>query len=71
LAVEFSLARSENVSVALFTLSGKEILTLLKNRLPSGPYRFNFDIRNVARGCYAVRLQAGNAVNAKIIHIDR
>jgi photosystem II stability/assembly factor-like uncharacterized protein len=71
LAVEFSLSNSENVNIALYTLSGKEILTLLKNRIPSGPYRFNFDIRNVARGCYAVRLQAGNAVNTKVIHIDR
>lgn len=70
LAVEFSLSNSENVSIALYSLSGKKILTLLNSRLPNGTYRFTFDTRNVTRGCYAVRMRVGNANIAKVIHID-
>jgi photosystem II stability/assembly factor-like uncharacterized protein len=70
LLVAFSLMKPENVSIALFALSGKEILPLLKSRLASGAHRFDFDTRTVARGCYAVKIQAGNTANAKIIHID-
>ena len=70
-AISFSLLRSEQVTVKIYNLSGLEIATLVNKNLGTGSYRFFWDTRTMATGCYAVRMQAGVNTQVKNIPLFR
>jgi hypothetical protein len=66
-AISFSLLRSEQVTVKIYSLSGLEIATLVNKNLSTGSYRFLWETRNMVAGCYMVKMQAGANSQVKSI----
>jgi photosystem II stability/assembly factor-like uncharacterized protein len=71
LAINYSLFNSEPVSIKIYNLSGREIITIVNKNSGSGLHSFYWDTRNIATGCYTVRMQAGAATYVKSVPIVR
>jgi len=69
--IEFSLLRSDQVTIKIYDLSGHEIATLAKKLFGSGSYALRWSTRTIASGCYTVRMQAGLNTYARSIPIFR
>jgi hypothetical protein len=57
--LRFSIPDAEHVSLKIFDLTGKEILTLLDERRDAGRYEVEWNAANVASGIYFYKLTAG------------
>ena len=68
LRVQFSIPASRRVIIQLVDIYGKEIVSHTDSRLAPGSYECRLDTRNLAPGCYLVKVQAGNDVLVKTIH---
>ncbi|MDZ7879407.1 MAG: PKD domain-containing protein [Saprospiraceae bacterium] len=63
LTVEFSLAKTERVSLKLYNVQGKLINTWLQGtEVPEGVFRRNFPTFNLLSGVYLLQVRVGNAV---------
>jgi photosystem II stability/assembly factor-like uncharacterized protein len=71
ITLHFTLPRSEQVTVKIYDLSGKEITSLVNNYFGSGAHRLTWNTRNLTSGCYTVKLQAGPTTYLKSIPIFR
>ena len=69
--ITFTIAREEPVSLAIYDLSGREIVSLVNKRLTAGPHAVSWDTRNMAPGCYAARLRAGTHLETRSIPLSR
>jgi ligand-binding sensor domain-containing protein len=69
--IEFSLSHSDQVSVKVYDLSGREMTTLVNRNLGAGSYSYSWDTRNMATGCYLARMQAGSNACVRSIPIFR
>ena len=58
--IEFTLPKSEIVELKIFNILGKEVSTLVSNKLNSGNYTYQFDGKNLASGIYYYQLIAGD-----------
>jgi hypothetical protein len=67
--VTLSFPNSEPVTVKIYKLSGLEIASLVDKTLDRGSHSFSWNIRNIAPGCYMVRMQAGSNTFVKSIPI--
>jgi photosystem II stability/assembly factor-like uncharacterized protein len=70
IAIQFSLSHSDQVAVKIYNLSGREIATLVNKNLGAGEHRLSWDTKNVAAGCYAVKMQVGSNVLVKNIPVS-
>ena len=70
-AVAFSLPQVSQVRVVIYDLFGHVITTLVNKKLVVGSYRLTWDTRNVAAGCYTIRMQTGFNSIVKNIVISR
>jgi hypothetical protein len=64
--ISFELAKPENVTLKVFTLTGKEVATLLNNELRNaGAYQVSYDASQLESGVYLyqLRTQSGTLVN--------
>jgi photosystem II stability/assembly factor-like uncharacterized protein len=61
----FSVPSSSPVLLKVYDLLGREIATVVDERLERGTYRRTFDWRDVPSGVYFYRLQAGGAAETK------
>lgn len=66
---EFSLPQPDQVTVKIYNLSGHEIATLVNKNLGSGTHSVTWNTRNVAAGCYLVKMQAGSNSFVKSIPV--
>jgi hypothetical protein len=57
--IEFSLPKSEIVTLKVFNIIGKEVSTLVDKRLPAGNHIFTFDGGHMASGVYLYSINAG------------
>ncbi len=57
--IEFSLPNSEYVELIVYNILGKEVTTLVSNKLNTGNHTYQFDGRNLASGVYYYQLVAG------------
>ena len=71
ISISFSLPRSSPVKLNVYTLSGHLVATLCDKPMTSGPHTLTWDTRNVASGCYMVRLQAGANTQVKAVPLFR
>ena len=71
IAVQFSLSHSDQVAIKIYNLSGREITTLINKNLGAGEHILSWDTKNVAAGCYAVKMQVGSNVFVKNIPVSR
>ncbi len=58
--IEFTLPKTENVELKVYNILGKEVATLVSNKLNSGNHTYQFDGRNLASGVYYYQLVAGD-----------
>jgi hypothetical protein len=58
--IEFNLPKSEFVELKVFNILGKEVLTLVSNKLNQGNHTYTFDGKNLASGIYYYQLVAGD-----------
>ncbi len=69
--IEFTLSRNEFVSLKIFDILGKEVLTLVSDELSPGRHRYTFDVVDLSSGIYFYRLQAENHVETKKLVVLR
>ena len=58
--IEFTLPKSENVELKVYNILGKEVATLVSNKLNQGNHTYTFDGMNLASGIYYYQLVAGD-----------
>jgi len=63
--IQFSIPVENNVEVKVFDILGKEIATLVQERLRAGEYSVKFDGSKFSSGTYFMRLQSGENVELK------
>jgi len=62
---DLTLAENGQVSLSIFTVSGKLVATLAKNTMSKGIHRIiwkgiDYSGQSVASGCYVIKLTSGN-----------
>ena len=58
--IEFTLPKSEFVELKVFNILGREVSTLVSNKLNQGNHTYTFDGKNLASGIYYYQLVAGD-----------
>jgi len=67
--VNFSLPKSSQVTLKVFDILGREVMTLVNEKREAGNYSLKLDATDLPAGLYFYKLQAGNfvAVNKMIV----
>ena len=63
--IRFSVQRSGIVSLRVFDILGKEVVTLVNENLNVGSYETDFNATGLASGAYFYRLQSSGFVETK------
>ena len=63
--IQFTIPKTEFVSLKIYNLLGQEISTLFSEKLKSGTYQYTLDASSLASGVYLYHLQAGEYVETK------
>jgi hypothetical protein len=63
--IEFTLPKSEFVELKVYNILGKEVVTLVSNKLNQGNHTYQFDVKNLASGVYYYQLVAGDYKEVK------
>jgi hypothetical protein len=64
-SIEFSIPKSEFVTLKVYNILGEEVATLVAERLPAGKYKYDWDAGSLASGVYLYRIQTGTYVDSK------
>jgi hypothetical protein len=68
--IEFTLPNSESTTLKVYDILGKEVATLVSQKLNQGNHTYTFEGKNLASGVYYYRLEAGNFVQThKMIYL--
>lgn len=59
-AIEYQLNESQQVTLQVFDLLGREVTTLVNSLQPAGSHTIEFNASNLSSGTYLYRLKAGN-----------
>jgi len=57
--IEFTLPKSELTTLKVYNILGKEVSTLVSNKLNQGNHTYTFDGKNLSSGVYYYQLLAG------------
>ena len=63
--IGFSIPTSELTTLKIYNAEGKEVATLVNEKLPIGSYKVDWNANNISSGMYFYRLQAGEFVETK------
>ncbi len=63
--IEYSLIKSEEVSLVVFDLAGKEVAKLVHGYTEAGHHTVKWNASNYSSGIYFYRLQAGDFVQTR------
>ncbi|MBU1101866.1 MAG: T9SS type A sorting domain-containing protein [Bacteroidetes bacterium] len=63
--IVFDIIQSENVTLNIYDILGREVSTLVNERLAAGSYRYEFDAKNLPSGIYIYTIQAGSKVASR------
>ena len=64
--IEFSIPKSEFVTLKVYNILGEEVATLVAEKLAAGSYKYDWSrTAGMASGVYLYRIQAGDYVDAK------
>ncbi len=58
--IEYSLKGTQNVSLKVYDILGKQVASLVNGAQSAGEYRYQFDGTNLTGGVYFYKLQAGD-----------
>lgn len=62
--IRFQLPKESNVKLTIYDAIGREVVTLINDRLNPGTYTVEWNAKNMASGVYLYRIEAGNFVKA-------
>ena len=71
ISIEFFLTHSDQVIIKIYNLSGNEIVSFVSKYIESGSHTVFWNTRNIVKGCYIARIQAGANTYVKKIQIFR
>lgn len=57
--IEFSIPKTDFVTLKVFNILGQEVATLVSERLTAGTYKYDWDASSLASGIYLYRIQSG------------
>jgi flagellar hook assembly protein FlgD len=63
--INYQLSISNNVTIKLYDINGKEIATLVNENKESGKHSVQFDASHLSSGTYIYRLQVGNLTQSR------
>jgi N-acetylneuraminic acid mutarotase len=63
--IEFSIPKTEFVTLKVYNILGEEVATLVSERLAAGSYTYDWDAAGLASGLYLYRLEAGYFVKMR------
>jgi predicted GH43/DUF377 family glycosyl hydrolase len=63
--IEFSIPKSEFVTLKIYNILGEEVVTLVSEKLTAGTYKYDWDASSLASGVYLYRIQAGDYITSK------
>jgi hypothetical protein len=63
--IKFQVSSSKFVSLKVYDVLGREVKTLVNEKLEAGSYETTFDATGLASGIYFYRLQSGEFVSTK------
>jgi hypothetical protein len=63
--IEFSLPKSEFVTVKIFNVLGQEVATLISEKLVQGNHKYIWDASAFASGVYYYKIEVGGFVQSK------
>jgi len=63
--IQFALPKPSSVTLKIYDILGREVLTLVDEDLQPGEYKVEFDASSLASGVYIYRLEAEGFVQAK------
>ena len=58
--IEFSIPKSEFVTLKIYNILGEEVATLVSEKLSAGKYQYEWDAGDMASGLYFYKLQTNN-----------
>ena len=58
--IEFSIPKTEFVTLKIYNLLGQEVTTLVSDKLKAGSYNYSWDAGLLASGVYIYKIQAGD-----------
>ena len=70
-AISFTLPHAADVTLKVYDVLGREVMTLVNGFLSPGTHDVSLDARLLRSGLYIYRLQAGNAANARRMTVVR
>jgi glucuronoarabinoxylan endo-1,4-beta-xylanase len=66
--IEYSIEEATFVKLAVYDVSGREIMTLVEEVKPAGKYTVNIDAKGLSQGVYIYRLETGGkSIQKKMI----
>ena len=63
--INFSISNAQFVTLKIYDMLGKEIATLVNEKLNAGSYKVNWNASAISSGVYYYRITAGNFVETK------
>jgi hypothetical protein len=63
--IEFSIPKSEFVTLKVYNILGEEVAVLVSERLAAGRYKYEWDASRLASGIYLYQLEAAGFVETK------
>jgi len=63
--IQFSIPKSEFVTLKIYNILGEEVVTLVSERLTAGSYKYDWDASGLASGVYLYSIKAGDHVDSK------
>ena len=63
--IEFSLPKSQNVTLKVYNLLGQEVATLINSNMTAGNHSINFNASNLSSGLYIYKISAGSFTSAR------
>ncbi len=63
--IEFSIPKSEQVTLHVNNLLGQEVATIVSDKLSPGNYKYNWDAGSLASGVYMYKIEAGSFIQTR------
>jgi hypothetical protein len=63
--INYSIAKQSNVTIKIYDLLGRELVTLVNEEKPTGNYAIEFNASSLTSGIYFYQLKAGNYKDTK------
>ena len=69
--IEFYLAKTEFVTLKIFDILGKEIVTLVSEKMNAGTYRYSWEAGSLPNGVYIYKIQTGDFQQSRTMILQR